>query len=106
MGCRITKPRTPLELVFSRGIRIHGDLSEEPQPTDPSSRIGVYASGQVWDDVDYPNCPTLTVTWQYVRNGVTYSIGSKTIALIPSGGETQAPTHDRARTGEGNRDTP
>ncbi|HEX9341060.1 MAG TPA: DUF6531 domain-containing protein, partial [Thermoplasmata archaeon] len=53
-------------------------------PSPQSKTISVTGSGSVFDDVDYPNCPTVTVSWSYKLNGGWYQVGSQALTLIPN----------------------
>lgn len=53
-------------------------------PSPQSKTITVTGSGILTDDADYPNCPTVTVTWQYLLNGVGHQVGSQSIPLVPN----------------------
>ena len=50
-------------------------------PSPQSKTVAVGASGTLEDDIDYPNCPTVTVTWYYILNGLQHQVGSNTFTL-------------------------
>ncbi len=50
----------------------------------PLVTVRVTGQGSLTDDVDYPNCPTVTVTWSYLKNGVLDTIASVPVALAPN----------------------
>ncbi len=53
-------------------------------PSPQNNAISVSASGWLTDTLDYPNCPSDTVTWSYLLNGVSHQLGSQVVTLSPN----------------------
>lgn len=67
-GCLMTSTATLLTLM----------------PSPQSHSISVSGSGILWDSIDYPNCPTVSVTWYFVLNGAWDQVGSQMVTLSPN----------------------
>ncbi len=53
-------------------------------PSPQGNSITVSGSGVLWDGIDYPNCPIVSVTWYYVLNGGAHQVGAQMVTLVPN----------------------